>query len=164
MTYLILLAIVSLSLSSIKLGNNFNCDTNLLMARPSLLISNKEVLSCICLATNNNFWCSQELIIWILGALFEQKRFYFDNLVHAIFWTKVLLFYKNPLKMSVLKSKFQNLRNLDKKKNFHHSHKNNSKFTAELKINAVSHQLLGRIIRGTNDMQTHFFKSSAFST
>ena len=161
MTYLMFLAIVSLSLSSIKLGNNFNCDTNLLMARPSLLISNKEVLSCICLATNNNFWCSQSVI---LGALFEQKRFYFHNLVHAIFLTKMFLFYKNLLKMSVLKSKFQNLRNLDKKKNFHHSHKNNSKFTTELKINAVSHQLLGRIIRGTNDMQTHFFKSSAFST
>ena len=37
-----LITIVSLSLSSNKLGNNFNCDSNLLMAMSSLLISNKK--------------------------------------------------------------------------------------------------------------------------
>ena len=56
--------------------------------------------------------------MWILGALFEQKRFSFDNLTHVVFGTKVVLFYKNPLRMSVLKSKFQNPRNLDEKKYF----------------------------------------------
>ena len=37
-----LITIVSLSLSSNKLGSNFNCDTNLLMAMSSLLISKKQ--------------------------------------------------------------------------------------------------------------------------
>ena len=37
-----LIKIVSSSLSSNKLGNNFNCDTNLLMVMSSLLISNKQ--------------------------------------------------------------------------------------------------------------------------
>ena len=39
---MVLVTIVSLSLSSIKLGNNFNCDTNLLMTMSSSLISNKK--------------------------------------------------------------------------------------------------------------------------
>ena len=39
---MVLITIVSLSLSSIKLGNNFNCDSNLLMTVSSLLISNKK--------------------------------------------------------------------------------------------------------------------------
>ena len=127
-----LITIVSLSSSSNKLGNNFNCDTNLLMRMPSLLISNKKVLSCKWLATNNNCWCRKELKMWISVALFEQKRFSFDNLAHVVFWTKDELFYKNPLKRSVLKSQFQNPRNLDEQNwFFHDSRKNNFEFTTE---------------------------------
>ena len=50
---MVLITIVSLSSSSNKLDNNFNCDTNLLMTMPSLLISNEKVLPCNCLDTNN---------------------------------------------------------------------------------------------------------------
>ena len=39
---MVLITIVSLSLSSVKLGNNFNCDSNLLMTMSSSLISNKK--------------------------------------------------------------------------------------------------------------------------
>ena len=129
-----LITIMPLSLSSNKLGNNFNCDTNLLMPKASLLISNKKVLSCNWLVTNNNIWCHQELIMWISSALFEQKRFSFNNLTHVVFWTKGELFYKNPLNSSVLKSQFQNLQNLDKKNwFFHDSLNNNFKVTTERK-------------------------------
>ena len=129
---MVLITIVSLSSSSNKLGNNFNCDTNLLMRMPLLLISNKKVLSCKWLATNNNCWCRKELKIWISVALFEQKKFFFDNLAHVVFWTKGELFYKNPLKTSVLKSQFQNPRNLDEENwFFHDSRKNNFEFTTE---------------------------------
>ena len=34
--------------------------------------------------------------MFISGALFEEKRFSFDNLTHVIFWTKGELFYKDP--------------------------------------------------------------------
>ena len=114
---MLLITIVSLSLSSNKLGNNFNYDANLLMAMSSLLTSNIKK-SCNWLATNNNFWCRKELKMWISGALFEQKRFSFDNLTHVVFWTKDELFYKNPLKRSVLKSQFQNPRNLNEQNQF----------------------------------------------
>ena len=67
---MVLITIVSLSLSSNKLGNNFNCDTNLLIPMSSLLILNKKVLSCNWLATNNNFWYHQELKMGISGAFF----------------------------------------------------------------------------------------------
>ena len=114
---MVFIIIVSLSLSSNKLGNNLNCDTNLLM--PTCLL-------------NNNFRCLQELKIWLSGALFEQRRFSFDNLAYFVFWTKGELFYKNPLKRSVLKLKFQNPRNMDKKNQlFHNPRRNNSKFTTE---------------------------------
>ena len=52
---MVLIKIVPLSLSSNKLGNNCNCDTNLLMPLLSLLISNKKVISSNWLANNNNF-------------------------------------------------------------------------------------------------------------
>ena len=39
---MVLITIASLFLSSIKLGNSFNCDSNLLMTMSSLLISNKK--------------------------------------------------------------------------------------------------------------------------
>ena len=51
---------------------------------------------------NVSFMC----VIWT-------KEISFDNLTHVVFWTKVELFYKNPLKSSLLKSQFQNPRNLD---------------------------------------------------
>ena len=106
-----LITIVSFSLSSNKLGNNFNCASNLLMPISSLLISNKKVLSCNWLATVNNFLGRKELKMWISGALFEQKRFSFDNLTYVVFWAKGELFNKNPLKGSVHISQFQNPRN-----------------------------------------------------
>ena len=46
---------------TMNLAITFNCDFKLLMSMPSLLISNKKVLSCNWLATNNNFWCCQEI-------------------------------------------------------------------------------------------------------
>ena len=81
-----------ISLSSKKLGNIFNCDINLLVPISSQLFSNKRVLSCNFLATNNNFWFCQKLKMWISGALFEQKRCSFDNLTHVVLWTKGELF------------------------------------------------------------------------
>ena len=143
-----LITIMPLSLSSNKLGNNFNCDTNLLMPKASLLISNKKVLSCNWLVTNNNIWCHQELIMWISSALFEQKRFSFNNLTNVVFWTKGELFYKNPLNSSVLKSQFQNLQNLDKKNwFFHDSLRNNFKLLQKekiiLRLCMLSHRLQG---------------------
>ena len=129
------LIIESFSLSLNKLDNNFDCDTNLLMAMSSLLILNKKILSWNRLGTDNNFWCRQELKMWISGALFELIRFSFDNLTHAAFWTKLENFYKNPLKPPVLKSQFQSSRNLvERNLVFYHSRKNNSKFTTEQKI------------------------------
>ena len=101
--------------------------------------------------------------MWISGALFEQMRFSFDDLTHVIFWTKVELVYKNPLKRSVLKSQFQSPRNLVKKNFFspfmqkqlpiHDGTKN--------RLNTLSDQLLREIIRGTNEIYT-FFISNAF--
>ena len=68
------------------------------MPMSSQLLSNKRVLSCNFLATNNNFWCRQKLKMWISGALFEQKRCSFDNLTHVVLWTNGELFYKHPFK------------------------------------------------------------------
>ena len=69
---MVLITIVSLSLSSNKLGNIFNCDINLLMPLSSLLLSNKRVTILNCLAINNSFWCHQKLNMWwISGVLFE---------------------------------------------------------------------------------------------
>ena len=51
--------------------------------------------------------------MWILGTLFEQNRFSFDNLTHVVFWTKGKLVHKSPLKRLVCKSQFQNPWNLD---------------------------------------------------
>ena len=34
--------------------------------------------------------------MWISGALYEHKRFSFDNLTHVVFWIKGELFCKNP--------------------------------------------------------------------
>ena len=82
------------------------------MPMSSLLISNKKVLSCNWLGTNNIFWCRQDLKMRISEVLFEQMRFSFDNLTHVVFWMKVENFYKNLLKRSVLKLQFQSLWNL----------------------------------------------------
>ena len=67
------------------------------MPMSSQLFSNKGVLSCNFLATNN-FWCRQKLKMWISGALFQQKRCSFDNMAHVVLWTKGELFYTNPFK------------------------------------------------------------------
>ena len=82
------------------------------MPMSSLFISNKKVLSCNWLGTNNIFWCRQDLKMRISGVLFYQMRFSFDNLTHVVFWIKVENCYKNLLKRSVLKSQFQSLWNL----------------------------------------------------
>ena len=73
---------------------------------------------------NVSFRC----IIWTKKIFFRQ----FDT---CPFLTKGEPVYQNPLKRSVLKSQFQNPRNLDEKDFFpHDSHKNNFKFTTEQKI------------------------------
>ena len=74
---MVLVLIVSLSFSSNKVGNNFSCDTNLLMPMSSLLFSNKILLSCNWLATNNNFWCRQELKMWIFRCIIWRKEIFF---------------------------------------------------------------------------------------
>ena len=131
---MVLITIESFSLSSNKLDNNFDCDSNLLMPMSSLIISNKKLVLQL-VGCYNNFWCHQEFKMRISGALFEQMRFSFDNPTHVVFWAKVEHFYKNPLKRSVLKSQFQSPRNLvEKNLFFHHSRKNNSKLATEKKI------------------------------
>ena len=75
---MVLISILSLSLSSNKLHNSFNCYTNLLMPMSSLLISNEKVLSGNWLATNNNFWCRQ------------RKKANF----RCINWTKEIFFWQ----------------------------------------------------------------------
>ena len=143
-----LIPILSLYLSSNKLGNNFNCDTNLLTPKFLLLISNKKMLSCYWLATNDNFWCWQQLKKWISRALFEQRRFSFVNFTNTIFWTKGELVYKYLLIRSVLKSQYQNPWNLDD------SLKNNFKFLMEQRnrLNILLHRLLGRSLVGIIEM------------
>ena len=103
-----------LPLNTNKFGNNFNCHSNLLMPMILVLLS-KKVLFCNWLATDKTFWYRQELEMWISGAFFVEKGYHFDNLAHVAFRTKGKLFYKTLLKRSVLRSKFQNLSNLDEK-------------------------------------------------
>ena len=67
---MVLVSIVLISLSSNKLGNNF-------------VITDAIVLAGNWLATSNNFWCRQELKMWVLGALFEQKRFSLFRIMYA---------------------------------------------------------------------------------
>ena len=72
------------------------------------------------------------LKIWISGALFEQKKFSFNNQTHVVLERE--LFYKNLLKRSVLKSEFRNPQNLDKKNRFFYdSRKKTFKFLTEEK-------------------------------
>ena len=77
---MVLVTTVPLSLSSNKL-DNFNyhkfTDANVVLL---FFFFKKKALSSNWLATNNNLRCRQELIS---GALFEQKRFSFDNLTHV---------------------------------------------------------------------------------
>ena len=94
--------------------------------------------------------------MWISCALFEQKRFSFDNQTHVVFWTKVELFCKNRLKRSVLKSQFQNPRNLDEENwFFHHSRKNNFEFTTEQKMDWTC-------FHSRYQRNTRFFTTNAF--
>ena len=77
------LIMVLISIISIVTDNNINCDINSLMPMSLLLISNKKLPWCNRLTTNNNFWCHQELKMWISGALFEQRiRFNFEQKVN----------------------------------------------------------------------------------
>ena len=69
---------------------------------------------------NVSFRC----IIWTKDIFFRQS----DT---CPFFKKSELVYTNPLKKSVLKSQFQNPRNLDD------SHKNYFQFTAEQKIDQI---------------------------
>ena len=125
-----------------------------------LLISNKKVLSCNWLGTNNNFWCCQ---LRISGALFEQIRFSFDNPTHVVFWTKVEHFYKNSLKRPVFKSQFQSPRNLVKK-NFIFSPFTQKQLEihdgTKHRLNMLSHQFLGGIIRCTNEVHTFLIRNA----
>ena len=100
-------------------------DTNLLMSMSLLLIFLKKVLYCNWLATKNHFWSRQELKMWISGALFEEKRFSFDNLDTSYFVQKVNSFIK------ILKSQFQNPQNLKEKIFF---------FTVQTKVTSNSRQ------------------------
>ena len=59
--------------------------------------------------------------MYVSDTLFGQNTFSFGNLTHVVFLTKCELLYKNPLKRSVLKSQFQNPRNLDEKTDFFHT-------------------------------------------
>ena len=125
------------------------------------------MLSCNSLGTNNNFWCRQELKMWISGAFFEHMKFFFDNLTHVVFWTRTELFHRNLTKRSVLKSQFQNPWNLDEKNSFF------SPFTQKQlefhdgtknRLNTLSYQLLGGIIRGTNEIDTFFISNFFFNS
>ena len=98
---IVLITIVLSCLSLNKLANNFNCDANLLVPMPSLLISNKKVLSYHWFATDDNFWCRQELKMWISNALFEQKRFSFDNLTRRFLNKRWTLLQKYVKKVSL---------------------------------------------------------------
>ena len=91
---MVLISIVLWSLSSNKLGNNFKCDTNLLMPMLSLLISNKKFFLCNWLASKNSFWWHQELKMWISVALFEQKKLLLTILHMSFFEQKQNSFIK----------------------------------------------------------------------
>ena len=104
--------------------------------------------------------------MWISGALFEQMRFFFGNLIQVIFWTKVELFYKNPWKRSVIKWNFRIheiwTRKLifslftQKQLGIHDGTKN--------RLNALSHQLLEKTSRVTNKIHTFFISNSFFNS
>ena len=158
---MVLITTVPLSLSSNKLVNNFNCDTNLLMPISLLLIFFKK-----------KYYLA---IGWLLIITFDvirsekcefqvrylNKRDFLLTIWHiSYFEQKVNSFIK------IFKSQFQNPRNLDEKNwFFHNSCKNNFQIHngTENRLNMLSHHLLGGIIRGTN--KTHaFYKQHFLST
>ena len=67
-------------------------------------------------------------------AFFEQLRFSFDNLTLVVFWAKVELSDKNPLKRS--SSQIAISESTQKQLEIHDGTKN--------KLNTLSHKLLGR--------------------
>ena len=89
---------------------------------------------------NVSFKC----IIWTEKIFFRQTE-------TCPFLTKGELGYKNSLKRSVLKSQFQNPRNLGEKDFFNDSHKNNFQFMTKQKIDAFTPTARG-IIRSTNEI------------
>ena len=123
----------------------------------------KQVLSCNWLGTSNNFWCRRTLKMWISGAFFEQMRFYFNNLTHVVFWTKVELFYKNPLKKSVLKSQFQIWARKTYFFTIHVKAARNSRWNKKYIKYAFPPTPLG-IIRGTNEIHTSFISNVLFKS
>ena len=84
---------------------------------------------------NVSFRC----IIWTKEIFFRQS----DT---CPFLTKGELVYKNPLKRSVLKSQFQNPRNLDEETDFffHTIHAKTTSIRNKNRFNTLSNRLLGR--------------------
>ena len=124
------------------------------MSMSSLLISNKKVLSCNWSATNNNLMSSGDknvsfrYIIWTKEFLFWQSGTCF-------FLTKGELVYQNPLKRSVLKSKFQNPPNLDENDWFFHTIHTKTKSDSRRNKKLIKYAFTptaNGIIRGTNEI------------
>ena len=83
------------------------------------------------------------------GCIIWTKEIFFRHSDTCPFLTKSELVYKKSLKRSVLKSQFQNPRNLGEKD----SHKNNFQFTMEQKIDQMLfHTDCYGIIRSTNEI------------
>ena len=87
-------------------------------------------------------------------------RFSFDNLTQVVFWTKVEHFYKKSVKevspqITISESTKSNWEKLSflpftqKQLEIHDGTKN--------RLNTLLHQLLGEIIRGTNEIHTFFW-------
>ena len=124
-----------------------------------LLIFFQKVLSCNWLANNNNFSCRQELKIWVSCAIFEQKRISFDNLIHVAFWTKRELFYKNPQITISEPTKSGRQKLIFSRFTQNQLQVSNG---TENRLNTLSHRMLGKVSRGTNEIHA-FFISNAFS-
>ena len=89
---------------------------------------------------------SLKCIVWM-------KEFFFRQSYTCPFLTKDELVYKNPLKKSVLKPRFQNPRNLERLIFSHDSHKSNFQLTTGQKKFKSSFTPTAReIIRSTNEI------------
>ena len=123
---------------------------NLLMPISSLLISNKKVLSYNWLATNNNFWCRQELKMFQMHNL--KKRDFPLAIWHMFFLTKGEHVYKNLFKRLVLKSKCQNPRNLGKNNWFFHTINTKTTYNSRQNKKQIKYAFTStarEIVRGT---------------
>ena len=89
---------------------------------------------------------SLKCIVWM-------KEFFFRQSYTCPFLTKDELVYKNPLKRSVLKPRFQNPKNLERLIFSHDSHKSNFQLTTGQKKFKYSFTPTARgIIRSTNEI------------